>query len=163
MSDTAEAYPWRSIRQEFGDLRINAPSEVRRTRLCALFSVLCCGPDAYHCAVRTSVSHAVRDEPELCPVFARDDASVCLIPIENQIPALPFLDYVFIHQDRLIGRTNLEASGTDRFPSRTRQTVLWGMDDITGTLILVIADVEFDRTTVAKIFSVGVIIYSDFL
>src|SRR5579862_3243449 len=135
------------MRKEFGDLRIDSASKVRRTRLRARFSVLGCSPDAYQRAVRTAMPHAVSYQPELCPILTRHDSFARLVPIENQIPVCPLLDDVFIHYHRLFGRTDLNARRTNRFPSRSRQTVFRGMDYIAGALILVITDIQFNRAS----------------
>jgi hypothetical protein len=85
-----------------------------------------------------------------------------LIPIENQISTLALLYHVFVHNygTALYG-TNLEFRGVDGFPSAAREAILGRMDPVPGTLIFIVADVEFDRRCYPGIFSIDVIIRSD--
>ena len=49
----------------------------------------------------------------------------------------------------------------DGFPSAAREAVFGRMDPVTGTLIFVVADVEFDRRCYPGIHSIDVIIRSN--
>src|ERR1700737_9706 len=136
--------------------------EVRGTRSRALFSIGCSSPNANHCAVGASVPQPIDNQPVFCPVFACNNASAGLIPIEDHIPVRALLHQIFVHKyGTAFCRTNLDLRGADWFPSAAREAVLGRMDPVTGTLILVVADVKLDWRCSSGIHSIDVIICSD--
>ena len=136
--------------------------EVRRTCSRAFFPIRCCGPNAHHCAVGASVPQPVDNQPVLCPVFARNNAPACLIPIKNHVSVRALLHQIFVHKHgTAIRGANLDLRGAHGFPSAAWKAVLGRMDPLTGTLIFVVANVEFDRRCSSGIHSIDVIIRSD--
>src|SRR5580704_8417822 len=108
-----------SVGKESVDLRIDAVRELRGARLSGHFSINCSGPDAYYRSVGRSVLQSVGNEQELSQVFARNDPSMRLIPIENHIQLRSLRHQVFVCKDGNPAlRTDLHARGMNWLPAR---------------------------------------------
>ena len=149
----------RLIWQELVDLRIDAASKVHRTRLSACFSINRRSPDADHCPVGWSVLQCVGNQPELGPVFARDDSMMRLIPIEDEVALVSLCHEISVHENgNSTRRADLHARGMDKLPTRSWETIFGRVNSFTGALVFVIAHIQFNRKSAADVHSIDVVI-----
>src|SRR6202035_2944970 len=89
-----------SIRNECVQTRIERLDELHDARPGLFLAIGCRGQYSDQSGICSVPRDRIKREPRLSAVLARDDASMGLIPVENQILRSPLLHQKLIHNNR---------------------------------------------------------------
>src|SRR6202030_1156821 len=150
------------IWQEFLNLRIDTVREIHGARLSARLSIGSGCPDADHSPIGRSVLQSVGNQQELRNVFAGNDSSMRLIPVEDHILPRSLGHQISIYKNgnSALG-TDLNTTGMDWAPSGARKKIFGRVNSVSGPLVFVIADIELNRRCTAEIHSIDIFIRTD--
>src|ERR1700730_15600450 len=117
-----------SIRDESVQARKERLHKLNSAHPGQVLAISCRGHHSDKSLVRSISSNCIVYEPRLSAVLARDHASMCLIPVENQVSCGPLLHQVFVYNSRS-HRSHGDRQTTCAywFPASAREAVLGRM------------------------------------